>query len=70
MVSGRCFDKVAHSRVDRHVAAPTGSGKTTIFDLAFIRLQSQVENMGDTKPLALYMAPTKASKPTSYWPAG
>nr|XP_019009697.1 uncharacterized protein I206_05257 [Kwoniella pini CBS 10737]OCF48478.1 hypothetical protein I206_05257 [Kwoniella pini CBS 10737] len=40
------------------VAAPTGSGKTTIFELAFLKTRNAVST--GTKPLAIYIAPTKA----------
>ncbi|WWC73232.1 uncharacterized protein I206_107198 [Kwoniella pini CBS 10737] len=39
------------------VAAPTGSGKTTIFELAFLKTRNAVST--GTKPLAIYIAPTK-----------
>lgn len=38
-------------------SAPTGSGKTTVFELAFLRMHSQGYS---EKALAIYMAPTKA----------
>ncbi|WVW83586.1 hypothetical protein I302_105607 [Kwoniella bestiolae CBS 10118] len=40
------------------VSAPTGSGKTTIFELAFLKIMST--NYGDARPLSIYIAPTKA----------
>ncbi|BEJ12848.1 hypothetical protein CspHIS471_0300220 [Cutaneotrichosporon sp. HIS471] len=40
------------------VSAPTGSGKTTVFELAFLRML-QFKSSAYT-PLAIYMAPTKA----------
>jgi replicative superfamily II helicase len=50
--------------VQRLISAPTGSGKTTIFDLAFLRMlhaeTQPVEN--DTRTTyAIYLAPTKVS---------
>jgi ATP-dependent DNA helicase HFM1/MER3 len=48
------------------VSAPTSSGKTTIFELAFLRLmqdhdESRLEMDGNVGPLAVYIAPTKVS---------
>ncbi|WOO80638.1 putative ATP-dependent DNA helicase HFM1 [Vanrija pseudolonga] len=40
------------------VTAPTGSGKTTVFELAFLHMIS--ERTERYNPLAIYMAPTKA----------
>lgn len=47
-----CLDLPSHS------TAPTGSGKTTVFELAFLRMMKDNDFMED-KPLAVYMAPTK-----------
>lgn len=38
-------------------SAPTGSGKTTVFDLAFFRM-IQTRQPG-SHPYAIYLAPTK-----------
>jgi len=52
-----------HRHADRCCTAPTSSGKTTIFDLAFLRLQEQWGPTSKNAPLAIYMAPTKVGFP-------
>ncbi|KAH8826888.1 ATP-dependent DNA helicase MER3 [Flagelloscypha sp. PMI_526] len=51
-VQSSCFDTVLHS-------APTGSGKTVLFELSIIRMLQESKETGE--PLkAIYVAPTKA----------
>ncbi|EIW65899.1 hypothetical protein TREMEDRAFT_65984 [Tremella mesenterica DSM 1558] len=54
----KVFDSVYNGDDNLVIAAPTSSGKTTVFDLAFLRMMSQ-ETFGMT-PMAVYLAPTKA----------
>ncbi|CAD6889081.1 unnamed protein product [Tilletia caries] len=55
-VQSTCFDSVYQSSRNVVVSAPTGSGKTVVFELAIIRmLQSS-----NTSAKAVYLAPTKA----------
>jgi len=44
------------------ICAPTGSGKTVLFELAMIRF---LEMDGDDDSRCIYIAPTKASCKTS-----
>ncbi|CED85133.1 DNA/RNA helicase MER3/SLH1, DEAD-box superfamily [Phaffia rhodozyma] len=54
-VQSRCLQATLHSDENLVICAPTGSGKTVIFELAIIRL---LETTGSGK--AVYLAPTKA----------
>ncbi|BGP14081.1 ATP-dependent DNA helicase MER3 [Rhodosporidiobolus nylandii] len=56
-VQSACFDTVYHSDKNVVIAAPTGAGKTVLFELAILRLFSSSPS-SDTK--VLYMAPTKS----------
>ncbi|KAI6028575.1 hypothetical protein F5J12DRAFT_889093 [Pisolithus orientalis] len=53
-----CFDKVLYSDENLVVSAPTGSGKTVLFELGIIRMLGQVTNNNSIK--CVYVAPTKA----------
>ena len=68
-LQSECFASVAHSDENIVISAPTGSGKTCIFEMAIIRLlQSQRNvspNLGTTKNFdktkkIVYIAPSKA----------
>ncbi|KIR98655.1 hypothetical protein L804_04231 [Cryptococcus deuterogattii 2001/935-1] len=59
-VQSEVFDDVYESDENLVVSAPTGSGKTTIFELAFLHNLSFRTPKDWLKPLAVYIAPTKA----------
>lgn len=50
-----------------HQSAPTGSGKTAIFELAFLRMIKDATEHGEDK-MAIYMAPTKVRGAVSMRP--
>ncbi|WRT68140.1 uncharacterized protein IL334_005115 [Kwoniella shivajii] len=58
-IQSAVFEDVYCGDTNVVVAAPTGAGKTTIFELAFLRTQSRIVQNND-KPLSIYMAPTKS----------
>jgi superfamily II RNA helicase len=55
----KSFDKVFHTNDSIALSAPTGCGKTAIFELAIIKLLKENESSG-AKGKAIYMAPMKA----------
>ncbi|ODN72827.1 hypothetical protein L202_08260 [Cryptococcus amylolentus CBS 6039] len=59
-VQSYVFDDTYSSDENLVVSAPTGSGKTTIFELAFLHCLSYKTPDDSVKPLAIYIAPTKA----------
>ncbi|KAL9715296.1 ATP-dependent DNA helicase MER3 [Leucoagaricus gongylophorus] len=56
-MQSQCFDYITSSGHDLVVSAPTGSGKTVLFELAIVALLSQPES---AQSRIVYMAPTKA----------
>ncbi|ORY26149.1 P-loop containing nucleoside triphosphate hydrolase protein [Naematelia encephala] len=59
-VQSKVFHATYETDENLVVSAPTGSGKTTIFELAFIRMMKQEGSSYGSEPLAIYLAPTKA----------
>ncbi|KZT69812.1 P-loop containing nucleoside triphosphate hydrolase protein, partial [Daedalea quercina L-15889] len=58
-VQSKCFDTVMHTDENMVISAPTGSGKTVLFELAIIRMLLQAG--GNSKSVkCVYVAPTKA----------
>ncbi|KZT27339.1 P-loop containing nucleoside triphosphate hydrolase protein [Neolentinus lepideus HHB14362 ss-1] len=57
-IQSSCFDDIMASEENLVISAPTGSGKTVLFELAVIHMLMQSGNDGSTK--CVYMAPTKA----------
>ncbi|KAJ7709458.1 hypothetical protein B0H17DRAFT_1190666 [Mycena rosella] len=58
-VQSTCFDTVFQSDENMVISAPTGSGKTVLFELAIIRMLRQAKDSGKSVK-CVYMAPTKA----------
>ncbi|OCF57177.1 hypothetical protein L486_04632 [Kwoniella mangroviensis CBS 10435] len=58
-VQSAVFDDAYKESENLVVSAPTGSGKTTIFELAFLQTQTVIATKHGT-PLSIYIAPTKA----------
>ena len=56
-VQSKCFQAVYNGDHNVVLAAPTGSGKTTIMELAICRV---LANLKDTRFKVIYMAPTKS----------
>ena len=65
-VQSACFDSVYYGRKNFVVAAPTGSGKTVIFELAILN-ELNLHGAKDLK--MVYLAPTKAlcSEKANIW---
>jgi len=59
IVQSKVFDEVMYTDRPLVVCAPTGSGKTVIFELAIIRLLMN-SGQGTSKAKVVYMAPMKA----------
>ncbi|XP_078343088.1 putative ATP-dependent DNA helicase HFM1 [Oculina patagonica] len=59
IVQSKVFDEVMYTDRPLVVCAPTGSGKTVIFELAIIRLLVN-SGQGPSKAKVVYMAPMKA----------
>ncbi|PCH37704.1 nucleoside triphosphate hydrolase protein [Wolfiporia cocos MD-104 SS10] len=64
-VQSACYDTVMHTDENMIIdltrsrcKAPTGSGKTVLFELAIIRMLTHAG--GNSKPKCIYVAPTKA----------
>ncbi|KAF8077800.1 Sec63 Brl domain-containing protein [Lyophyllum atratum] len=58
-VQSACFDDVFDSKENMVISAPTGSGKTVLFELAIIKMLTESRNT-DGSLKCVYMAPTKA----------
>ncbi|KAJ3930521.1 MAG: DEAD-domain-containing protein [Lentinula lateritia] len=58
-VQSSCFDGVFHTKENMVISAPTGSGKTVLFELAIIKMLSEAQETGQSVK-SIYVAPTKA----------
>ncbi|KAG2077885.1 P-loop containing nucleoside triphosphate hydrolase protein [Suillus decipiens] len=58
-IQSSCFDAVLHSNENMVVSAPTGSGKTVLFELSIIRMVTDPSSTNKATK-CVYVAPTKA----------
>ncbi|KAK0441977.1 Sec63 Brl domain-containing protein [Armillaria borealis] len=59
-VQSSCFDTLMQSNENIVTSAPTGSGKTVLFELAIIQMLTETNSATDNSVKCVYMAPTKA----------
>ncbi|KAK0497004.1 hypothetical protein EDD18DRAFT_1462647 [Armillaria luteobubalina] len=59
-VQSSCFDTLMQSNENMVTSAPTGSGKTVLFELAIIQMLTETNSATDNSVKCVYMAPTKA----------
>ncbi|KAK0211119.1 Sec63 Brl domain-containing protein [Desarmillaria ectypa] len=59
-VQSSCFDTLIQSNENVVASAPTGSGKTVLFELAIIQMLTETNSASDNSVKCVYMAPTKA----------
>ncbi|XP_071159837.1 probable ATP-dependent DNA helicase HFM1 [Mytilus edulis] len=60
IVQSKVFDEVFYTDKPLVVCAPTGAGKTALFELAIVRLMMKMENSPRKNFKVVYMAPIKA----------
>ncbi|KAJ3740516.1 hypothetical protein DFH05DRAFT_1509141 [Lentinula detonsa] len=58
-VQSSCFEGVLYSKENMVISAPTGSGKTVLFELAIIEMLTKARETGELVK-CVYVAPTKA----------
>ncbi|KAJ3786903.1 hypothetical protein GGU10DRAFT_386257 [Lentinula aff. detonsa] len=58
-VQSSCFEGVLYSKKNMVISAPTGSGKTVLFELAIIEMLTKARETGELVK-CVYVAPTKA----------
>ncbi|EUC66319.1 P-loop nucleoside triphosphate hydrolase, putative [Rhizoctonia solani AG-3 Rhs1AP] len=59
-MQSQCFDTAVNTDSNMVISAPTGAGKTVLFELSVIRLLQYENNVSQTMSKCVYMAPTKA----------
>ncbi|KAF8643832.1 hypothetical protein AX16_008849 [Volvariella volvacea WC 439] len=59
-VQSSCFDAIVNADENLVITAPTGSGKTALFELAIIRMINKQQGQGCSQTKCVYVAPTKA----------
>ncbi|KAI1794644.1 P-loop containing nucleoside triphosphate hydrolase protein [Ganoderma leucocontextum] len=58
-VQSQCFDTVMGTNENMVISAPTGSGKTVLFELAIIKMMKETSH-SNQKSRCVYIAPTKS----------
>ncbi|CUA67753.1 hypothetical protein RSOLAG22IIIB_03180 [Rhizoctonia solani] len=59
-MQSQCFDTAVNTDSNMVISAPTGAGKTVLFELSIIRLLQSENNVPQMASKCVYMAPTKA----------
>ncbi|CAE6450387.1 unnamed protein product [Rhizoctonia solani] len=59
-MQSQCFDTAVNTNSNMVISAPTGAGKTVLFELSVIRLLQSESNASQATYKCVYMAPTKA----------
>ncbi|CAE6372058.1 unnamed protein product [Rhizoctonia solani] len=59
-MQSQCFNTAVNTESNMVISAPTGAGKTVLFELSIIRLLQSQSNVTQTTYKCVYMAPTKA----------
>ncbi|CAE6422876.1 unnamed protein product [Rhizoctonia solani] len=59
-MQSQCFDTAVNTDSNMVISAPTGAGKTVLFELSIIRLLRSENNTTQAAYKCVYMAPTKA----------
>ncbi|KAH7343302.1 hypothetical protein B0J17DRAFT_764514 [Rhizoctonia solani] len=59
-MQSQCFDTAVNTNSNMVISAPTGAGKTVLFELSVVRLLRSETNVSRTTYKCVYMAPTKA----------
>ncbi|KAI9069106.1 P-loop containing nucleoside triphosphate hydrolase protein [Trametes sanguinea] len=67
-VQSQCYDTVMNTDENMVVSAPTGSGKTVLFELAIVKMLKQAAHHGE-RTKCVYIAPTKSlcTEKSSSW---
>ncbi|KAL7283636.1 hypothetical protein ACG7TL_003072 [Trametes sanguinea] len=67
-VQSQCYDSVMNTDENMVVSAPTGSGKTVLFELAIVKMLKQAAHHGE-RTKCVYIAPTKSlcTEKSSSW---
>ncbi|KAI0333545.1 P-loop containing nucleoside triphosphate hydrolase protein [Cubamyces sp. BRFM 1775] len=58
-VQSQCYDAVMNTDENMVISAPTGSGKTVLFELAIVKMLKQSASSGE-RTKCVYIAPTKS----------